>query len=164
MGFGLIPAGIIAIWVMTIEETLVPENKRPLQVGKVFEGFRLVAKNRVTLGYGLAVTFGFGAFYSFLGSTELVFEDIYDRGDTFFVFFSVLSIFLGLAAFISNRILQRVSARRMAFGAGIAFVISGAAMLVAAIAGDGKPPFMVWIVLLLLATPGASRACSAFAQ
>ena len=41
MGFGLIPAGIIAIWVMTIEETLAPENKRPLQVGKVFEGFRL---------------------------------------------------------------------------------------------------------------------------
>ena len=80
-----------------------------------------------------------------------MFEDIYDRGDTFFVFFSVLSVFLGLAAFISNRILQRVSARRMAFGAGIAFVVSGAAMLVAAVAGNGKPPFMVWIVLLLLA-------------
>ncbi len=151
MGFGLIPAGIITVWVMTIEETLAPENKRPLKIGKVFNGFRLVAKNRVTLGYGLAVTFGFGAFYSFLGSTELVFEDIYDRGSSFFAFFSVLSVFLGLAAFLSNRILQRVSAKRMAFGAGIAFVLSGGAMLVAAVAGDGKPPFMLWIVLLLVA-------------
>ncbi|MDG1845031.1 MAG: Bcr/CflA family efflux MFS transporter [Acidimicrobiales bacterium] len=151
MGFGVIPAVIIAIWVTTIEETLVPENKRPLQMRKVFEGFRLVAKNRTTLGYGLAVTFGFGAFYSFLGSTELVFDDIYGRGNSFFVFFSVLSVVLGVAAFISNRILQRVSAKRMAFGAGLAFVVSSGAMLIAAVSGDGKPPFMLWIVLLLVA-------------
>jgi DHA1 family bicyclomycin/chloramphenicol resistance-like MFS transporter len=151
MGFSVIPAAIIAIWVMTIEETLVPENKRPLQLRTVFEGFRLVARNRATLGYGLAVTFGFGAFYSFLASTELVFEDIYDRGNSFFMFFSVLSIVLGIAAFISNRILQRVSAKRMAFGAGVAFVVSAGAMLITAISENGKPPFMLWIVLLAVA-------------
>ena len=67
------------------------------------------------------------------------------------MFFSVLSIVLGIAAFISNRILQRVSAKRMAFGAGLAFVVSSGAMLIAAVSGDGKPPFMLWIVLLLVA-------------
>ncbi len=151
MGFGLIPAAIITIWVSTIEETLDPENKRSLELGRVFEGFKLVVKNRVTFGYGLAVTFGFGAFYSFLGSTELVLEDIYDYGDQFFLFFSMMSVFLGLAAFIANRVLQRTTAKRMAFLAGVGLVISSAGMLVAALSTSGKPPFMLWVVLFMIA-------------
>ena len=114
-GFGVLPAVIIAMWVLTIEETLDVENKRSLELGRVFEGFKIVVKNRVTFGYGLAVTFGFGAFYSFLGSTELVLEDIYDCRDQFFLFFSMMSVFLGLAAFVASRVSQRVSAKRLAF-------------------------------------------------
>ena len=151
MGFGVIPAVIIAVWVLTIEETLDVENKRSLELGRVFEGFKIVAKNRVTFGYGLAVTFGFGAFYSFLGSTELVLEDIYDYGDQFFLFFSMMSVFLGLAAFVANRVLQRMSAKRLAFLAGVGLVVSSVGMVIAAVAHDGKPPFVLWVVVFMVA-------------
>jgi DHA1 family bicyclomycin/chloramphenicol resistance-like MFS transporter len=151
MGFGVIPAAAIAIWVLTIEETLDAQNKRSLELGRVIEGFKIVAKNRTTFGYGLAVTFGFGAFYSFLGSTELVLEDIYDYGDQFFVFFSMMSVFLGLAAFVANRVLRRMSAKRMAFLAGIGLVVSSLGMLITAVANSGKPPFILWVAVFMIA-------------
>ena len=70
---------MLALWSLRLPETLAEENRRPLTVGNTVAGFRSVIANRTTLGYTLAVTFGFGAFFSFLASSELIFVDVYSR-------------------------------------------------------------------------------------
>ena len=57
--------------------------------GAVLAGFRSVVSNRTALGYTLMVTFGFGAFLAYLGSTELILSDVYDRPGWFVPYFTV---------------------------------------------------------------------------
>ena len=151
MAFGVVTALLVLGWSPRLGETLDPANRRPLRLGPVLAGFRSVIRNRTALGYTLTVTFGFGAFLSFLGSTELIFADVYVRPGWFVPYFSAVGVLAALVALGSNRLLHVVRARQMALGASVAFSIACAALFAATAASDGVPPFMVWLVLFSLA-------------
>ena len=150
MAFGVITALTAATWSLRLDETLDPAHHRPLQLGSVLAGFRAVVSNRTSLGYTLMVTFGFGAFLAYLGSTELIFGDVYDRSSWFVPYFTVAGVVAAAVALTSNRLLQRVHARHLALGAGSAFAASSAGLFAVTIFGDGLPPFGLWLVLFSL--------------
>ncbi len=151
MAFGVVTALLVLGWALRLGETLDPANRRPLRLGPVLAGFRSVLRNRTALGYTLTVTFGFGAFLSFLGSTELIFADVYARPGWFVPYFSAVGVLAALVALGSNRLLHTVRASQMALGASMAFSTACAALFAATAAGGGLPPFMVWLVLFSLA-------------
>ena len=151
MAFGVVTALLVLGWSLRLGETLDPANRRPLRLGPVLAGFRSVLRNRTALGYTLTVTFGFGAFLSFLGSTELIFANVYARPGWFVPYFSAVGVLAALVALGSNRLLHTVRASQMALGASMAFSTACAALLAATAAGGGLPPFMVWLVLFSLA-------------
>ena len=151
MAFGVVTALLVLGWSLRLGETLDPANRRPLRLGPVLAGFRSVLRNRTALGYTLTVTFGFGAFLSFLGSTELIFANVYARPGWFVPYFSAVGVLAALVALGSNRLLHTVRASQMALGASMAFSTACAALFAATAASDGLPPFMVWLVLFSLA-------------
>ena len=146
MAFGVVTGLAAVAWSLRLEETLDPANRRPLQLGPVLAGLRSVVSNRTALGYTLMVTFGFGAFLSFLGSTELIFSDVYDRSGWFVPYFTVSGVVAAAVALSSNRLLHRVHARQLALGASCAFAAASAALFVVTIASAGLPPFVAWLV------------------
>ena len=151
LAFGTVNAVAVLAWSLRLAETLNPANRRPLRVRPVLAGFRLVTQNRVSLGYALMVTFGFGAFLSFLGSTELIFGDVYGRSGWFVPYFSGFSVVAAAVALGSNRMLHRIEARQLALRAGVAYAAASAALFVVTVAGEGLPPFGVWLALFSLA-------------
>ena len=151
MASGVVTALMVLGWSLRIGETLDPANRRPLRLGPVLVGFRVVIRNRTSLGYTLMVTFGFGAFLSFLGSTELVFSDVYNRSGWFVPYFSAFGVVAATVALGSNRVLYKVNARQLALGAGIAFTAASVALFAVTAASDGLPPFAAWLVLFSLA-------------
>ena len=151
MVFGTVSAAAVLGWSLRLVETLDPAHRRPLRPGSVLVGFRSVVGNRTALGYTLANAFGFGAFLSFLGSTELIFAEVYDRPDWFVPYFSTFGVIAALVALGSSRVLRVVSARWLALGAGAAFAAASAALLGVTVASDGLPPFLLWLVLFTLA-------------
>ena len=151
MAFGVVASLTVLAWSLRLAETLDPANRRPLRLGPVLAGFRSVVSNRTALGYTLMVTFGFGAFLAFLGSTELIFSDVYDRSGWFVPYFSAFGVVAAMVALGSNRLLHRVQARQLALGAGVAFTAASAALFAVTLAGGGLPPFGVWLVLFSLA-------------
>ena len=151
LAFGTVNAVAVLAWSLRLAETLNPANRRSLRVRPVLAGFRLVTQNRVSLGYALMVTFGFGAFLSFLGSTELIFGDVYGRPGWFVPYFSAFSVVAAAVALGSNRMLHRIEARQLALGAGVAYAAAAAALFAVTVATEGLPPFGVWLVLFSLA-------------
>ena len=151
MGFGVVSALAVVLWSLRLAETLAPEHRRPLRLGTTLAGFRHVVGNRSTLGYTLAITFGFGAFISFLGSTELIFAGVYHRPGLFVPYFTAMSLAAATVALVNSRALRVVAASRMALGAGVAFVAASTALLAVTVAGGGVPPLAVWLVLFSLA-------------
>ena len=147
MAFGVVTGLVALVWSLRLDETLDPAHRRPLRLGPVLAGFRAVVSNRTSLGYMLMVTFGFGAFLAYLGSTELVFSDVYDRSSWFVPYFSAAGVLAAAVALASNRLLRLVEASRLVLGAGTGFAASSAALFAVTVAGDGLPSFGVWLAL-----------------
>lgn len=151
MAFGAVTATALALWVLRLPETLAPQHRRRVRWRDAFDGYRSVLASRMTLGYTLAITFSFGAFFSFLGSSELIFADVYDRPSWFVPYFSALMTLCALVSIGMNRTLRRVSARSLALGANVAFVAVSAALLAVTAAGAGVPQIWSWMVVFSLA-------------
>jgi DHA1 family bicyclomycin/chloramphenicol resistance-like MFS transporter len=150
MGFGVANALVVLAWSTRLQETLPPERRRPLKPAVIGAGFAAVMRNRVTLGYALSVSFAFATLYSFLGTSELIFDDVFDRSEWFVAFFSLLGLTLGTVTFGTNRLLQRQTGRYLAIRAGIAMICSSALLLALCVIGGGTPPIALWIPAMVV--------------
>jgi DHA1 family bicyclomycin/chloramphenicol resistance-like MFS transporter len=151
MGFGVVSAVAVILWSLRLEETLDPAHRRPLNFKGTVRGFQAVIANKVTRGYLLAVTFSFGAFFSFLSSSELLFEDVFDRSSWFVPFFSIVSVLFGGVALATNRLLRRTTGRNVAMGAGVGMLVASVALLAVALITDGTPNVVLFLVVFTVA-------------
>lgn len=145
-------AGVIALWLIRLPETLHAEHRIDrLQARSIARAARIVVTNRQAVGYTVAMTLVFGAFVSYLASSELVWEDVYGRGDQFPLIFGGLALVLGVAVLANSRIVDWLGARRIIHMALIAYVITAGVAVGVAVAAGGDPPF--WLFVPLLALP-----------
>jgi len=149
-GFGVIYAGLIAAWSIRLPETLHPEHRLDLQLGRVARAARFVVSNRQTLGYTLMLTVLFGVFSSYLASSEIIFGDVYDRADLFPFIFGGIAAVMGVAMTGNGLVVARFGVRRLVHGATIGFTLVGGLMLALAMASDGAPPLGIFIAVLAL--------------
>ena len=112
MGAPIVLTVVLAIWVIRLPESLPPARRRPLTLGRTREAIVAVFANKVTIGSALAVMFDMGSFVAFLGSSQLLFDDVYGRGDVFAFYFAGMSLFMGLVVFTGCRQVTRFGADR----------------------------------------------------
>ncbi len=146
----VILAFIVAFWSTRLEETLPIDRRRPLTFGRTLAGARAVVSNRTTLGYGISRLFNVGGFFIYLGSAELIFGDIYGKGDTFAWFFGGQAAIMGAISLASSRFVRRVGALAVLRWAMISLVISAIALLILSVATDGVPNLWVWFGILTI--------------
>lgn len=152
----LVIAAVAFAWTLWFGETLDPAHKRPLEFRPVLEAFGHVARNRVSIGHIAAVTMSSGAFFIFLGSSQPIFDRIYGRDDQFAVLFGAIGLFTILPLVISDRLIKRFGAERMALVTGGLFTFVSVVGLPVTIASDGVPNFWIWFVWIGLASSMAT--------
>jgi DHA1 family bicyclomycin/chloramphenicol resistance-like MFS transporter len=145
---GLMAIGAI-VWSFRFGETLPVERRRPLAFGPTFTAFRAVCSSPMTLGNTLALSFTFGAFYSFLGSSQPILDEIYGRGHQFAAFFAVAATAMGLVLFAGSRLMDRAGATRVGVGSLIATVTLSLGQLAVCLVTDGRPSVWVWFALIV---------------
>ena len=148
--FGAVVAGIIALWARLLPETLDPANQRPLDRAAILGATREALTNRQTLGYTLARTMTFGAFSSYLASSERIFGDFYGRPGQFPFIFGGIAAVMGLAMLTNGTLVERVGTKRIVHSFLILYVIGGFLFWGVAAAADGNPSFPVFIIGLAL--------------
>ena len=150
-GVALVLAAILLAWTAWFGETLDPADRRSFEFRSTMAGFRQVFTTRSTRRYTLTLTFGFGAFMVFLGSSQPIIDDIYGRGDQFAFWFGAAAALMAVFFFSVNRFIDRFGAHRVAVASASLALSLSAVLLLVALVGDGVPPFAVWIVLVALA-------------
>lgn len=103
--------------------------------------------NRKAFGFSLAMMFDFAAFASFLSSTELLFDRVYDRSSQFPLAFGLMSTAMGLTAFGGSRLVSRFGAESMIGTLVRLQLIAIAVVLLVSVAGSG-PNFFLWFGLM----------------
>ena len=142
-------AGAVGLWLLRLPETLDAATRlERLQLRSLARTARIVVTNRQAVGYTMALTFVFGAFVSYLASSELVWDEVYGRGDQFPLIFGALALAIGVAILINGLIVDRIGARRIVHGSLFAYVATAGVALILAIVGDGSPNFWLFVVLL----------------
>ena len=147
---GIVLAAAITAWGIRFGETLDPANRRPLRVRPTIDAFRRVVTCRRTVLYASALLFADGAFLIFLGSTQQVFEVVYDRADEFAVLFAASAIVFAVGFLAINPAIGRWGAHPvgvfvLAMAMAFAVVLLGLTL-----ATDGVPEFWTWFSLIVI--------------
>ncbi len=135
-------------WSLRLQETLQPSLRRRLSVTDLRAAAGIVLSNRQTLGYMLAITFSFGAFISYLASSELIIDDVFRRKELFPVIFGGLAAVMGLAMLGNAAFVERLGMRRVVHFTLLIQIAASVLFLSVAFATGGVPALWVFLVVM----------------
>lgn len=105
---------IAAFWMMVRQaETLPVANRRALSVASLKSGAAEVLGNRVVRLTIAAQTLCLACLFATLSSTQPVFDQTFDRGASFHLWFALMALLAATASAINARLVVRVGMRRM---------------------------------------------------
>ena len=120
----------IFIWVqLRLPATLAEEDKRPFSIQQVFGGFKMLLSHRITTGYMLASGIIFGSLFAFIGASEQVFDDVFGRGDQFYLYFGGVAGLLAVMNYFNSRVVGRFGMRRISHVVVLLFIALSVANL-----------------------------------
>lgn len=118
-------------WIMISQpETLPPEKRRSIQpLALLRTSFAILGHRRVlccTATTGLV----FGIFLFYLSSSQAMFHSIYNRQESFPLYFAILASGFGLAAFLNSRLVMEYGMYRLCRGGLLGLLAIGGYLLV----------------------------------
>jgi DHA1 family bicyclomycin/chloramphenicol resistance-like MFS transporter len=150
-GFTVLAAIAVWLWALRLPETLHPANRRSRGWSQVVIAGRTVLSTRSTMAYTAALTFMFGVFASYLATSELIFSDVFGRGDQFPVIFGVLASVMGVGMLANGRLVERLGLVRLIRSVTIAYLVVTSGLVGLAIVSEGVPNFYVFSAGLMMA-------------
>ena len=126
-------------------ETLPRERRAPLSLRHVLRAGWEVLRNRITLCYTLATGVVFGAFISYLTTSQQIFQEQYGVGKLFPVCFGVCALALGLASLTNARLVMRFGMRTLSRRAALSEVLFSLPFLLLVVLLHGHPPLYVFL-------------------
>jgi DHA1 family bicyclomycin/chloramphenicol resistance-like MFS transporter len=146
-----VAAVVDAVWfALRQPETLPPERRTRLSLRGVARAVAAVFRSRITLGYTLGMGFVFGAFISYLTTSQQLFQEQYGIGKLFPVYFGSLAAALGVASLTNAQLVMRFGMQRLARLAGGVECLLSALFLLAAFALGGHPPLWLFMACMLV--------------
>ncbi|SDX53660.1 multidrug effflux MFS transporter [Roseicitreum antarcticum] len=95
-------------------ETLAVADRRPLQVASLWSALQEVLSNRSVQFFIAAMSFGFGQMFAWLSSAPQIFDQVFDRAETFPLWFAGVALFAGSASLVNAKLVMRLGMRKLA--------------------------------------------------
>jgi MFS transporter, DHA1 family, multidrug resistance protein len=117
-------AAFVCAWAMLrLPETLHPEFRLTLNRSHIVNAVRLVAFNRGSLCYTLAMTVMFGGIMAYVGMVQQIFGEVFHRPNLMPTMFALCATSMGVAAFLNSRIVERLGMRRISHTALLTYLV-----------------------------------------
>ncbi len=150
-GIFVLLAIITLIWfALRMPETLSLENRAPFSLRRIFKVTGEIIKIRPALGYTIIVGFVSGAHLGYLNSAQQIFQEQYELGELFPVFFALVALSIGLASFLNARFVMRFGMRSLVKWALLLILGLSVASFTIALLTAGQPPLVFLMVYLML--------------
>jgi DHA1 family bicyclomycin/chloramphenicol resistance-like MFS transporter len=146
----LVMALTLAVWFgRRMPETLHPEYRMPFSLKRIAAGAARCITLRATFGYATAMALMYGALMGYIASSQQIFEtDVYGLGPLFPVVFGSVAAVMGVASYTNSKLVRRLGMRRLSHAGVCGYVVFAVALVALAIAFDGKPPLLLFILAL----------------
>jgi DHA1 family bicyclomycin/chloramphenicol resistance-like MFS transporter len=138
-------ASIVGLWALwRLPETLHPEYRLTLNRSHITNAVRLVLGNRTSLCYTLAMTVMFGSVIAYVGMVQQIFGEVFHRPNLMPSMFALCALFMGVAAFLNSRLVEKLGMRRISHSSLLAFIAVTALHVV--IASLGQEQMWIFVV------------------
>jgi DHA1 family bicyclomycin/chloramphenicol resistance-like MFS transporter len=154
-------AALVATWgFVRLPETLHPEYRMTLTRKHVLGAAKLVLGTRTSIFYTLAMMVMFGTIMAYVGMVAQIFAEVFHRPRLMPSMFALCAIFMGMAAYLNSRIVERLGMRLISHTALLAFIaVTGLHVLIAAL---GLEQIWTFVVLQSLSMATFSLSVSNF--
>jgi DHA1 family bicyclomycin/chloramphenicol resistance-like MFS transporter len=154
-------AAMVAAWgFLRLPETLHPEYRMTLTRKHVLNAARLVLGTRASIFYTLAMMVMFGTIMAYVGMVAQIFSEVFHRPALMPSMFALCAIFMGMAAYLNSRIVERLGMRLISHTALLMFIaVTGLHVLIAAL---GLEQIWTFVVLQALTMACFSLSVSNF--
>ncbi len=98
-------------------ESLPPARRRALGLRMITAALREIATTPSVTVYVAALVFAFAPLYAWLSSLPIIFAEVYDRADSFPLWFGATAMIAGTASLVNARLVMRLGMKRIATGA-----------------------------------------------
>ena len=116
-------SAILFTWIQfRLPMTLAVEDRQPFSLEQVVGAFKSVTTHRITAGYMLASGVIFGCLFAFIGASEQVFDEVFGRGDKFYLYFAGIAGLLAVMNYFNSRVVGRFGMRRMSHTVVLIFI------------------------------------------
>lgn len=160
-------AALVLIWFAVRQpETLAREARTPISFAGYVGAARTVISARPLIVYTGVQALIFGAFIGYLSSTQQIFQDVYDQGALFPVFFAMLSLSIGVAAALNGSLVMRFGMHRLTASAFVVLSALSILFLFWSETHAGRPPFiglLAWLAASIFCIGAAFGNLSAMA-
>lgn len=144
----MIQASVAGGWLLLRQpETLLKENRVPLNRKRLMADVRIILSRRDVMAFTILLGCIFGGLMLYISTAQSIFQDVYDTGDRFPLFFAMLAIGSSIINFSNGKIVLRVGMLRCVIGALSVMFLTAFLLLVAAFFFDGVPPFVLFMGL-----------------
>lgn len=124
------------IWAaLRLPETLHPENRMPIQVGRIASAFREAVTHRQAIGYTLAMTCITGALFGFINSSQQIFFDVFNEPRLFTAVFAAIAGGIAVASLLNAKLVERLGSRLISHTALLGFITMSAIHAAVALSG-----------------------------
>jgi DHA1 family bicyclomycin/chloramphenicol resistance-like MFS transporter len=137
---------ITLVWfAIRMPETLAPEDRAPFSLRRIIRATREIIKIRPALGYTIIAGFVSGAHLGYLSSAQQVFQEQYDLGQLFPIYFAIIAFSIGLASFLNARLVMRFGMRTLVSRSLLVILGLSLAAFATALIAAGQPP--LWFLM-----------------
>jgi DHA1 family bicyclomycin/chloramphenicol resistance-like MFS transporter len=126
-------AAIVATWgYLRLPETLHPQYRLTLTLKHIVGAAKRVLGTRASICYTLAMMVLFGTIMAYVGMVQQIFSEVFHRPNLMPGMFALCAIFMGMAAYLNSRIVERLGMRLISHTALLAFIgITGLHVVIA---------------------------------
>ena len=129
----MIQAAVAGGWLLLRQpETLLKENRVPLNRKRLMADVRIILSRRDVMAFTILLGCIFGGLMLYISTAQSIFQDVYDTGDRFPLFFAMLAIGSSIINFSNGKIVLRVGMLRCVVGALSVMFLTAFILLVAA--------------------------------
>ncbi len=145
----------VGLWMLIrLPETLHPDFKRVPSVRALAAAGWFTLSERASICYTIAVTMMFGSIMSYVSTVPQIFAGTFHRRELMAPTFAFCAGWMGVAAFLNSRIVERLGMRRISHAALVVFL--GLTLLHSIIALHGPESIVTFAIL-----QGLTMACIA---
>jgi DHA1 family bicyclomycin/chloramphenicol resistance-like MFS transporter len=148
-GYGV----IMWLWsFIRLPETLHPEYRRELNTDEIWQAVKIAARDRLSIGYTLALTAVFGGLTAYIASIQQIIFDVFDAASLIGLVFAAIAAPMAVASWGNASVVGRFGLRRTGHAGLLAFVaVTSAHALVAALIIEPLWLFGVMMALTFVA-------------